>query len=161
MRPYGYGGYGGWPYYATGDYPVDAPGFEAQAGVVAANESLGRLFLDVDPPTAQVFVDGIPTGTVADFRGVGMLLTVGPRRVELRSPGYESTTFDINIVTNQPAVYRGDLTPLRRAAEPAAPAPRRGSATFYVIPGCYAGNRPPRARSLPPGCDISRARTIN
>jgi hypothetical protein len=161
LRPYGYGGYGsGWPYYATGNYPVGGPNLEAQTAV-ADVESLGRLFLDVDPPVAQVVVDGVAAGTVADFRGVGVLLTAGPRHVELRSPGYESTTFDINIVTNQPAVYRGGLTPLRKVAEAGAPALRRGSDTVYVIPGCYAGNRPPRAGSLPPGCDIKRARTVS
>jgi hypothetical protein len=42
-----------------------------------------------------------------------------------------------------------------------APVIRRGSNTLYVIPGCYLGNRPPRAQSLPPGCDIKRSRTIS
>jgi hypothetical protein len=90
-----------------------------------------------------------------------MLLTGGLRHVELRSQGYESAVFDITIASNQPAVYRGDLTPVRTAAGTAAPVIRRGSDTFYVISGCYLGNRPPREVSLPPGCDIKRSRTIN
>ena len=28
--------------------------------------------------------------------------------------------------------------------------------TFYVIPGCYAGNRPPNRERLPKGCDIAK-----
>lgn len=31
--------------------------------------------------------------------------------------------------------------------------------TFYVIPGCYAGNRPPTPERLPRGCDVARLRT--
>jgi hypothetical protein len=69
--------------------------------------------------------------------------------------------FDITIASNQPAVFRGDLTPVRTAAGPVGPVIRRGSNTIYVIPGCYLGNRPPRDVSLPPGCDIKRARTVS
>jgi hypothetical protein len=65
--------------------------------------------------------------------------------------------------------------PAARAPEsPAAPEPPRipeplpepprvavshGPDTFYVIPGCYAGNRPPDPERLPKGCDKSRLRT--
>lgn len=32
--------------------------------------------------------------------------------------------------------------------------------TFYVIPGCYAGDVPPRIEWLPRGCDRSRMRLV-
>jgi hypothetical protein len=32
--------------------------------------------------------------------------------------------------------------------------------TFYVIPGCYAGDRPPRLEWLPAGCDSLNMRVI-
>ena len=32
--------------------------------------------------------------------------------------------------------------------------------TIYVIPGCYAGDKPPRPEWLPRGCDRSRMRVI-
>jgi hypothetical protein len=32
--------------------------------------------------------------------------------------------------------------------------------TFYVIPGCYAGDKPPEPEWLPEGCDRSRIRAI-
>jgi len=32
--------------------------------------------------------------------------------------------------------------------------------TFYVIPGCYAGNRPPKPARLPKGCDASKLQEI-
>jgi hypothetical protein len=171
LRPYGfpYGyGYGfGYGYYGYASAPIYSPD-NVNAGAVpdpelppapAFAESQGRLFIDLEPATADVFVDGIPVGVVSDFRGVGMLLTAGLRRVEVRAPGYETATFDINIVSNQPAVYRGGLTAVR-AAGPAPSPVRRGSDTFYVIPGCYLGNRPPSEVSLPPGCDLKNTRTI-
>jgi hypothetical protein len=37
------------------------------------------------------------------------------------------------------------------------PAPRRPE-RFYVIPGCYGGNKPPEPRVLPAGCDIEKLR---
>jgi hypothetical protein len=162
LRPYAYGygyGYGAAPLYTLENVNTGAPSAEAPfaPGVV---ESVGRLFIDTEPGTAQVFVDGIAVGAVADFRGVGILLTEGSRHVELRSPGYESAVFDVTIASSQPAVHRGDLMPVRTAAGPAAPVIRRGSDTFYVIPGCYLGNKPPREVSLPRGCDIAKAKTI-
>jgi len=38
-----------------------------------------------------------------------------------------------------------------------APPPRRPE-KFYVIPGCYAGNRAPEPNALPAGCDIGKLR---
>jgi hypothetical protein len=32
--------------------------------------------------------------------------------------------------------------------------------TFYVIPDCYAGDKPPQADRLRPGCDASKVRKI-
>jgi hypothetical protein len=32
--------------------------------------------------------------------------------------------------------------------------------TFYVIPGCYAGDRRPEPESLAPGCNIARLRVV-
>jgi hypothetical protein len=76
-----------------------------------------------------------------------------------RAPGYE-TEFDINVVSTQLAANRGDLTPVRQTAGFVSSSIRRGSDTFYVIPGCYLGNKPPQGSSLPSGCDVAKARTI-
>jgi hypothetical protein len=61
-----------------------------------------------------------------------------------------------------------DPTPVAPPAVPAPVAPPApyvagvpGPAkTFYIIPGCYAGDRRPEPESLKPGCDISRLRVI-
>jgi len=76
-----------------------------------------------------------------------------------RAPGYESA-FDINVVSSQLALNRDNQTPIPSAARFAASSINPGSSTFYVISGCYLGNRPPREASLPPGCDIAKAKTI-
>ena len=58
-----------------------------------------------------------------------------------------------------------------RVAPPAIPAPVAPPApyvagvpgrpkTFYIIPGCYAGDRRPEPETLKSGCDISRLRVI-
>lgn len=49
---------------------------------------------------------------------------------------------------------------------PAPPAERLPAAapghpkTFYVIPRCYAGDKPPERATLPPMCDMAKLRTI-
>jgi hypothetical protein len=156
---YGYYGYAGAPIYTPDDVNVGAVPYPEAATAPDVSESLGRLFIDTEPEATQVFVDGSAVGTVADFRGVGMLLPEGVRHVELRAPGYEGSNFDIDILSSQPAVYRGDLTPVRPDG-PATVPTRRGSDTFYVIPGCYLGNRPPSEVSLPPGCDLKKVQTV-
>jgi hypothetical protein len=75
-----------------------------------------------------------------------------------RAPGYESA-FDMNVVSSQLALNRGDL-PTPEASGFVASSIRRGSDTFYVISGCYLGNRPPSEAKLPPGCDVAKAKTI-
>jgi len=61
-----------------------------------------------------------------------------------------------------PVIVRETPTPPAPPAPPAAsPPPAPGPPkTFYVIPRCYAGDRPPEADALPAGCDIRRLRTI-
>jgi hypothetical protein len=76
-----------------------------------------------------------------------------------RAPSYESA-FDINVVSSQLALNRDNLAPIPSAPGFAATSINPGSSTIYVISGCYLGNRPPRDVSLPPGCDIAKAKTI-
>jgi hypothetical protein len=119
----------------------------------------GYLHFEMRPGDAQVFVDGFYMGSVDDFRRTvpGRSLQAGPHRVELRAAGYETKTFDVLIAPNQTVSYRSDLQPTSTGVRPVlAPATPK---TFYVIPGCYAGDRPPRGK-LPRGCDRSKLRAI-
>ncbi len=120
----------------------------------------GYLQLQVVPGAAEVLVDGFYVGSVDDIRrmGTGYSLEPGPHRIELRASGFQTVTFDVRIVPGETIVYRKDLEANPR---PASPPPAPGvPKTFYVIPGCYAGDKPPRTVQLPPACDAAKARTI-
>ena len=75
------------------------------------------------------------------------------------------------VVERLPTIYRRDMfeprpaSPAERAAPaPAAPppvvTPPPTPKTFYVIPGCYAGDRRPEPEQLPAGCDLRRLRVV-
>jgi len=98
-------------------------------------------------PSPVALAPGVPT---REFK----LPADPPRRA-----GYESG-FDINVVSSLMALNRDNLAPTASGAGFAASSINRDSSTFYVISGCYLGNRPPNESSLPPGCDIKKAKTI-
>ena len=135
----------------------------ASAPVIVEQPSFARLILDVYPPTAQVFAGGYYIGIPEDFRfeDGGAVLEPGPHRIDIVADGYEPVTFDVNLTRGQSATFRHSLTPIMRAPRPAAavkapPAPKQ-PATFYLIPGCYMGNVPPKEANLPARCDVARA----
>lgn len=123
------------------------------------SETTGTLRLDVEPQNAQVLVDGLYAGTVADFRLSGQLLDAGPHRVEIRADGFDSQMVDVRIRANETLSYRGTLARREQRVEqrsPVAAAPK----TFYVISRCYAGTRKPTQDQLPAGCRLEDLRTI-
>jgi hypothetical protein len=124
----------------------------------AAAQVYGYLQLQLQPFSAQVYVDGLYVGTVGDLRG-GRRLPIGPHRLEIRAPGYQSISIDFRIDPGQTTFYRTDLT-VAAATPVAAPAVAANPKTFYVIPGCYAGDRQPDAQRLPPGCQASNVFTL-
>jgi hypothetical protein len=121
----------------------------------------GSLVLQVEPGTAQVFVDGYYVGTPDDLNAKrdGLVLETGAHKVDINAIGYESVGFDVKISPNQSIVYRRVLKALEVAPPPAPFIPTR-PATFYMIPGCYLGSVPPSEAKLPATCDISRAQTF-
>jgi hypothetical protein len=52
------------------------------------------------------------------------------------------------------------LKPFKVQPVAAAPATRSAPVTFYLIPGCYMGNVPPKEAHLRPDCDPDRAITF-
>jgi len=121
-------------------------------------DAIGYLRIDVEPDTAQVYVDNFYVGTVADFRRGGQVFDVGPHRVEIRADGYEPQSVELRIRANDTLTYRGTLT--KREQRAALRSPAAAPKTFYVIPRCYAGDSKPRADQLPPGCRTANVRTI-
>jgi len=118
----------------------------------------GYLQLQLQPVTALVYVDGLYVGSVDDLRS-GRRFATGPHHLEVRAPGYQSISIDIGIDPGETTIYRTDLTPIA-AAPLAAPAVAAAPKTFYVIPGCYAGDRRPDAQRLPPGCQTSNMLSV-
>jgi hypothetical protein len=131
-------------------FPVENPG----------GDGIGYLLPQVTPGTAEVIVDGEYLGTVDDLRrtGRGQELLPGPYRLDLRAPGYEPVTAGVRIAADETLYYRRDLEATPRPAP--ASQPPGVPKTFYVIPGCYAGDKPPQAERLPANCDAANARTI-
>jgi hypothetical protein len=140
----------------------------AGARVIVERRSLARLILDIHPPTAQVFADGYYIGVPEDFRfeDGGAVLEPGPHRIDVLARGYEPVSFDVNLTRGQSATFRHILSPIMRAAQPApdaavnAPPAAKQPTTFYLIPGCYMGNVPPKEANLPATCDIARAVSV-
>jgi hypothetical protein len=126
----------------------------------SAAPQAGILYLLLSPLDAQLFIDGYYLGTIADSGVKGRALPVGTHRVELRAPGFDTHTFDIRIAAGESITYSRDLDRVRPLAAPAPLRPASGAGTIYVIPGCYAGNRPPSADVTARGCDPARLRTI-
>ena len=154
-RPRHRGDFGFFPF-DTFAGPWAPYGFAAEPVV----EEFGYLLPQVMPGTAEVLVDGEYLGTVDDLRrtGLGQELVAGPHRLELRASGYEPVTVGVRIAADETLYYRRDLEPTPR---PAPPAPPPGvPKTFYVIPGCYAGDKPPQTERLPRNCDAANTRTI-
>ena len=79
--------------------------------------------------------------------------------------GYGYPYTDPVIVVNIPPDAIRPAAPAPPPAPVAPPTPYIAGTpgrpkTFYVIPGCYAGDRRPEPESLPPGCRISRLRVV-
>ena len=98
------------PYAYPYPFPYPAPAYGPRVWV-----AYGGVRLQVTPRDATVYVDGYYVGIVDDFDGTlqHAALAAGPHQVEIRAPGYETLTFDVNVLPNQIIRYQGDLLPVR------------------------------------------------
>ena len=121
--PYPYPAYD-YPYPAT-NYPTYAsPGdpsstypqsaYRPPAGSVGVQPGqdqtdTGGVSFEITPGPAQVFVDGSYVGTVGEFVATTqpLGLTPGRHRIEIRAPGYQTMSFDADIVAGQVIPYQG------------------------------------------------------
>jgi hypothetical protein len=105
-----YGSYGGFydPWYGGIGYGSSGYGYPQSA---YSYRDDGDLRLKIRPREAQVFVDGYYVGIVDDFDGVfqRLHLEAGPHRIEVRAPGYETLTFDVQIRFDDTTKFEGDL----------------------------------------------------
>jgi len=81
------------------------------SGSVEAQTNLGGLSFDVTPSTAELFVDDKLVGTVGQFTPTTepLGLEPGQHHIELSAPGYQTLSFDVNIVAGQVIPYKGSL----------------------------------------------------
>ena len=114
---YGYPPSSGYPaeqYPPQGQYPQaqypPSGSVNAQPG-----RDAGGVSFEISPSTARVIVDGTDVGTVAEFAPTTMPLTLVPGRhhIELRAAGYQTMSFDAEILPGQVIPYRGDMQPQR------------------------------------------------
>lgn len=105
VYPYQRYGYPYPPYY----YPVPTPGYESGVEVDAG----GSVRIDIPQKDATLYVDGFYVGVVEDFDGETEQLNLapGPHHLEIRAPGYQTATFDVNIQSGKTITYRTALQP--------------------------------------------------
>lgn len=64
---------------------------------MAEPDDQSYLELDVEPPTAEIYIDDDYSGTVAGWREQVVPIAPGQRRVELRAEGYIAQRFDVDV----------------------------------------------------------------
>lgn len=98
------------PYSPAAAYPpAVTSSLEAQP---SSDANMGGVSFDVTPSTAELFVDNTLVGTVGQFTPTTqpLGLEAGHHRVEVRAPGYQTLSFDVDIIAGEVIPYQGTLT---------------------------------------------------
>ena len=90
-------------------YGAPAPGYTDNTG------SYGGVTFDIQPSNAAVYVDGKYIGTVTEFnpQQPPLSLTLGRHHVDIRAEGYQTLSFDVDVVAGQVTPYQGAMQPIR------------------------------------------------
>ena len=98
----------GYPYPSTYPYPYPGGTVSVAPGT---NVTSGGLSFEISPATATVYVDGDYVGVVSDFTPnmPPLGLTPGRHQIEVREPGFETMTFDADIVAGQVLPFQGTM----------------------------------------------------
>lgn len=97
-------------------YPTEAPAYPRDnSSSVAAQPNqtnLGGVSFEITPSTAELFVDDKLAGTVGDFTPMTQPfgLEAGRHHIEVRAPGYQTMSFDVDIIAGQVIPYQGTLS---------------------------------------------------
>ena len=103
---YPYGFY--YPYYSYSYYPYT----DVQPNDVQPNQtSTGGMSFDITPSYAELFVDNVRVGTVGEFTPTTqpLGLEAGHHHIEIRAAGYQTMSFDVDIIAGQVIPYQGSL----------------------------------------------------
>jgi len=95
--------------YPPAAYPAQSGSIGVQPGQPQANT--GGVSFDISPSTAQILVDGSYVGTAGEFGPTTqpLGLPVGRHRIEIREQGYQTITFEADIVAGQVIPYQGSM----------------------------------------------------
>jgi hypothetical protein len=104
--------------YGGGIDPADAsaasqpsgPQTQTAIGVQTPQQAnTGGMSFEITPATAELFVDDVKVGTVGQFTPSTQPLGVkaGHHHVEVRAPGYQIMSFDVEIIAGEVIPYQG------------------------------------------------------
>jgi hypothetical protein len=121
---YGYPAAATAPAYPQASYPANSapqpnyyePDPQQQGSIIAQQGAAsGSLSFEITPATAEVYIDGKFVGRVSDLGPTTqpIALTPGKHRVDIRASGYQTLTFDADVVAGQVVPYRGTMQALR------------------------------------------------
>jgi hypothetical protein len=111
------------PTYPQGAYPPSAyppssaqpaypqSGYPPQGSISPSQPNTGGLSFEIQPPNAQIYVDGRYVGTVGQFSPTSqpLGLTAGRHHIQITAPGYRPMEFDADIVAGEVVPYQGTL----------------------------------------------------
>ena len=162
----------------VGGTTTQTPGVPTATAPAAATRTgrTGTLALTAkdDDPRFLVFVDGVYVGASDELDGT-LTLTPGTHDVQLQADGRPARRFTVRIAAGKTTTHDTDLAGederLAEAGRPHTAGPGShevagrsqdvaDSGHIYIIAGCYAGNVPPVAATLPAGCDAARLTTL-
>jgi len=94
-------------------YSYGAYGYGGSVGVVAGAPAYGGVSFEIDPPYAQIVVDGTYVGDTGSFGATSQPLTLaaGRHRIEIQAPGFVPVVFDLDVLPGQVIPYRGAMVP--------------------------------------------------
>jgi len=119
----GFGLFAGYPFpYPWDDvvidpyaYPYGVDPYGTYGATADLNElrDYGGISLDITPSDATVTVDDAVAGTAETFSPSSAPLTLAPGRhhIVIEKPGYQTMTFDVNVLKGQVIPYKGTMQP--------------------------------------------------
>jgi hypothetical protein len=99
-----------YPQYPPAPYPQSAPDPNS-IGVQPGQANTGGLSFDITPRDAEILVDGNFVGTVDQFTASSqpLGLSAGRHQVRIEAPGFQTISFDVNIIAGQVIPYQGTM----------------------------------------------------
>ena len=93
--------------YPPSTYPQDRNSIGVQPG----QANTGGLSFDITPGDAEVLVDGNFAGTVGQFTPSSqpLGLSAGRHQVQVVAPGYQTISFEVDIIAGQVLPYQGAM----------------------------------------------------